>query len=81
MGGLLLQLVPQLGQVTGLGAEARLGPEQLAGRQCQARSSVATEHLVQIKGFSQPGQECCRVGFGNGLGRANTALIEALLDF
>lgn len=43
--------------------------------------SPATEHLVQIKGLSQPGQECCRVGFGTRPGRAHTPLIEALLDF
>lgn len=41
------------------------------------RSSLATEHLVQIKGLFQPGQECCRAGFGTRPGRANTALIEA----
>lgn len=56
---------------------------QAAGRggSAKAQSSVATEHLVRIKGFFQPGEECCRAGFGNGPGRANTALIEALLDF
>lgn len=42
---------------------------------------MATEHLVQIKGLSQPGQECCLVGFGTGPDGANIALIEALLDF
>lgn len=51
-------------------AEAECGP------------ALGTEHLVQIKGLlSMPGQEHCRVGSGTRPGRANTALIEALLDF
>lgn len=53
----------------------------MVGSSARAQSSMAPEHLVRIKSFFQPGVECCRAGFGNGPGRANTALIEALLDF
>lgn len=61
---------------------SRLAVPWAAGEMGRARmqSSSATEHVVQIKGLSQPGQECCPAGFGTRPGRAIAALMEALLD-
>lgn len=71
-----------LGWVLGLRVHPGWFPGQLA-RWAESGCSSAWPLNIWCKSktFFQPGQEFCLVGFGTRPGRANTALIEALLDF